>query len=143
MIKCETIGMLDRVVVDPTIKADNAVKNYSFMQHEGDYYLVANTIAGDDAYAKEYEFPAGEFLNGYLLKSLEGQKLVIDFEHIRPGDGESYDDLDTGMYLYISGAGYLYMSEAEPDSSHSSVYFRVTDFCRLTGEAVKAIVCVA
>lgn len=141
MVKFETIGMLDRVVVDPTIKANAAVKNYSFITYNDDLYLVANTITGDKAYAKECEFPAGEFLNGHLVKSLEGQKLVIDEEHIAYAQNADYDDITAGTTLLKANAnGKLEVAAEAPETG---VYFKVTDKCRLTGNAVKAVVIVA
>lgn len=142
MIKLETIHELDRVVVDPTIKSVSAVKNYSFITNNGETYLVSNTITGDKAYANDYTFPAGEYLNGYLVKSLEGQKLVIDEEHIDYAVSADYDDLTAGTTLLKvkSANGKL---EVAAEAPTTGVYFKITDKCRLTGKAVKALIIVA
>ena len=141
MIKVETLGMLDRVVVNPTIKSENAVKNYAFITDNGETYFVSNTITGDKAYAKEYEFPAGEFLNGHLVKSLEGQKLVIDESHIDYASEADYDDLTPGTTLLkVKANGKL---EVAAEAPTEGVYFKITDKCKLTEKAVKALVIVA
>lgn len=148
MIKLETIGMLDRVVVNPVITSANAVENYTFIKDNDNLYLVANTITGDDSYKEDVTIPAGEYLNGHLVKSLEGQKLVIDEKHIAYGDGESYSDIvvedaDNNVAATIlavdDATGKLEIAQAAPTSG---VYFKVTDKCRLTGKAVKALIVV-
>lgn len=140
MIKCETIGMLDRVVVNPVIVSDKDVVNYSFITDNGETYLVANTITGDNAGVEDVILPAGEYLNGHLVKSLEGQKLVIDEKHIAYTTDKKYSDLVAGTTLLkINADGKLEVTETAPDSG---VYFKITDKCNLTGKAVKAVVMV-
>jgi len=141
MIKLETIGMLDRVVVEPTIKLDSAVANYTFITYNGELYLVANTITGDNAYVDGVTLAAGEYLNGHLVKSLEGQKLVIDEKHIAYAVGKTYADLVAGTTLLkVDANGKLEVTAEVPASG---VYFKITDKCRLTEKAVKATVIVA
>lgn len=140
MIKIETIHGLDRVVVDPTIQSQNVVANYSFIENNGEVYLVANTITGDKAYVDDCTLPAGEYLNGHLIKSLEGQKIVIDEKHIDYGDNEDYDDLTAGTTLLkVKANGKLQIAATAPTSG---VYFKITDKCKLTEKAVKAMVMV-
>lgn len=142
MIKLETIGMLDRVVVEPTIKLGDAVANYSFITYNGELYLVANTITGDNAYKDDVTLAAGEYLNGHLVKSLEGQKLVIDEKHITYGNGTAaYANIVAGTTLLkAASSGKL---EVVADAPTTGVYFKITDKCRLTEKAVKAVVIVA
>lgn len=148
MIKLETIGMLDRVVVNPVLTSANAVANYTFITDNGNLYLVANTITGDNAYVDDVTIPAGEYLNGHLIKSIEGQKLVIDEKHIKYGAGKDYDDIvledadastDATILTVDSSTGKLAIAQAAPASG---IYFKVTDKCRLTGKAVKALIIV-
>ena len=126
MIKLETLHELDRVVVDPTIKSASPVANYSFITNNGETYLVSNTITGDAAYKDDNTFPAGEYLNGHLVKSLEGQKLVIDEKHIAYGVSEDYDDLTAGTTLLTvdASSGKL---EVAAEAPATGVYFKITD----------------
>ena len=141
MIKLETIGMLDRVVVNPVITSENDVANYTFITDNGETYLVANTITGDNAYVDDVTLAAGEYLNGHLIKSLEGQKLVIDEKHIAYASGAKYDDIVPGTTLLkVATSGKLEVTSTAPTTG---VYFKVTDKCNLTEKAVKAVVIVA
>lgn len=134
MIKLETIGMLDRVVVNPVITSETDVKNYDFITYDGDVYLVSNTLTGDDAYKEDAVLKAGEYLNGHLLKSLEGQKLVIDGKHITGG----VDELEKDDVLVVADDGTLEAGEA------AGVHLVVTDTdVALTEKAVKAKIVVA
>ena len=140
MIKVETLGMLDVAKINPVLKADEAVENYSFLTDNGILYLICNTLVGDNAYKDKYTFPAGEYLNGYVVKAWEGQKLVIDEEHIAYGSGETYASLVPGeTVLIVNEAGKLAVSETTPADG---VYLLVTDKTTLTGKAVKACVVV-
>lgn len=137
MIKVETIGMLDVAKVNPVITSESDVTNNQFITHEDNVYLVANTLVGDDSYREDVVIKAGEYLNGYLVKAWEGQKLVIDGKHVT-GEYATYSVKDT--VLVVGKDGKLAVSEAAPDSG---VYFVVTDKCTLTEKAIKARVCVA
>lgn len=141
MIKVETLGMLDREVLNPVLTSVSAVKNYSFLVVGGKLYLIANTLTGDDAYKDDYTIPAGEYLNGHLVEAWKGQKLVIDAKHIKFGDGQTYaSNITAGTTLLkVNGSNELVISAQAPDSG---VYFKVTDKCTLTGEAIKAEVLV-
>jgi len=140
MIKLETIGMLDRVVINPVIKVNADVANYTFVTDNGETYLIANTITGDDAYKENVSFAANECLNGLLVKSLEGQKLVADEKHIAYGSGVTYADITAGTTLMkVNDAGKLVICDSAPSSG---VYFKVTDKCTLTEKAVKLMVLV-
>lgn len=134
MVKLETIGGLDRVVSNPVIQLENDVANYSFIEYEGDIYLVSNTLTGDDSYVDDYTLKAGEYLNGYLLKSVEGQKLVIDGKHVTGGIEEvSVEDV-----LVVADDGTLESGDA------AGVHLVVTDVdVTLTEKAIKAKVVVA
>ena len=85
MIKCLTIGGISAAKNDPTITSVSAVKNYDFITYEGTLYLIANIVNGDDSYREDIVFPAGEYLRGIDVKSLEGLKLVVDGKHITGG----------------------------------------------------------
>lgn len=142
MIKCETIGMIDVAKVNPIIKSVSAVANYSFMTVDGDLYIIMNTVVGDKAYTDDNTFAAGEYLNGYLIKSWESQKLVVDKKHIKFGDGQTYaNNITAGTTLMTvdSTTGKLQIAQSAPDSG---IYFKVTDKCTLTEEAVKVKVIV-
>ena len=136
MIKCELIGMLDNAVLNSVLKSDTEVANYQFITDDGETYLVANTVTGDDAYVDDVTFAAGEYLNGYNVKAWEGQKLVIDEKHIAYASNKSYADIVAGTTLLkVASSGKL---EVTADAPTSGIYFKVTDKCRLTGNAVKA-----
>lgn len=137
MIKVETIGMLDVAKVNPVITSESNVTNNQFITHEDNVYLVANTLVGDDSYREDVVIKAGEYLNGYLVKAWDGQKLVIDGKHVT-GEYATYSVKDT--VLVVGENGKLAVGEAAPDSG---VYFVVTDKCTLTEKAIKARVCVA
>lgn len=137
MIKVETIGMLDVAKVNPVITSESDVTNNQFITHEDNVYLVANTLVGDDSYREDVVIKAGEYLNGYLVKAWEGQKLVIDGKHVT-GEYATYSVKDT--ILVVGNDGKLAVGEAAPESG---VYFVVTDKCTLTEKAIKARVCVA
>jgi len=142
MIKLETIHMLDRVVVNPVIKSASAVKNYDFITDGGELYLVSNTITGDKAYVDDVTLPAGEYLNGYLVKSLENQKLVVDGKHIAYADGKSYTNLSVNdILVYDDTTNKLKVALSAPASG---VYFKITDKgLKLTEKAVKVVILVA
>lgn len=141
MIKVETIGMIDNAVLNSVLKSESAVQNYQFITNDGDTYLVSNTVAGDDAYVDDITFAAGEYLNGYLVKAWEGQKLIIDEKHIAYASGKSYADITAGTTLLtVNTDGKLAVATTAPTSG---VYFKVTDKCRLTEKAIKVKVIVA
>lgn len=133
MIKVETLGMLDIAKINPVIKSDKDVKNYSFVTEDGILYLISNTIVGDESYRKDVVIPAGEFLNGYQVDAWVGQKLVIDGKHI----AEGAKDLVAGDVLVVAEDGSLAKGSA------SGVHFVVTDKTTLTEAAVKARVAVS
>lgn len=134
MIKVRTIGGLDRVISNPVLKAATDVANYTFITNDGDVYLITNTITGDDAYKEGVVFAAGEYLDGYLVKSLEGLELVADEKHIAYAEGADYDDITAGTTLMtINENGKLAVAQAAPASG---VYFKVTEKGRLTEKAV-------
>lgn len=142
MITCETIGMFDVAKVNPVIKSTSAVANYSFITDDGDLYLIMNTVTGDKAYTDNNTFAAGEYLNGYLVKAWESQKLVVDKKHIKFGDGQTYaSNITAGTTLMTvdSTTGKLQIAQSAPESG---IYFKVTDKCTLTEEAVKVKVIV-
>lgn len=141
MIKVETIGMIDNAVLNSVLQSAKEVANYQFITDDGDTYLVCNTVAGDDAYIDDVKFAAGEYLNGYNVKAWEGQKLVVDDKHIAYDSNKTYTDLIAGTTLLtVNAEGKLAVASVAPESG---VYFKVTDKCRLTGNAVKVKVYVA
>lgn len=133
MIKVETLGMLDVAKINPVLKSDKDVANYSFIIDDGDVYLVSNTIIGDDSYRENIIIPAGEYLNGYLVKAWEGQKLVVDGKHVTGG----VSTLNKDDVLVVAEDGTLKAGEA------AGVHFVVTDKVTLTEAAVKVKVVVA
>lgn len=134
MIKVETLGMIEVAKVNPVLKADKDVLNYSFITVDDIVYLVANTVTGDNAYREDVVIPAGEYLNGYALKAWEGQKLVVDGKHITGG----VEAATVGTVLVPAEDGTLTTGEA------AGVHLVVTDVnTRLTEKAIKAKVVVA
>lgn len=133
MIKVETLGMLDIAKINPVLKSEEDVKNYSFLTADGILYLISNTIVGDDTYLKDVVIPAGDFLNGYQVDAWVGQKLVIDGKHIEGGVAA----LNVGDALVVAEDGNLKVGTA------AGVHFVVTDKTTLTEAAVKARVAVA
>ena len=133
MIKFETIGAIERSVVNPVIKMATDTVNNSFITYDGDLYIVKNDIAGDDAYKDDVVIPAGEYVNGYLVKSLEGMKLIIDGKHITGG----VSSLAKDGVLVADTDGKLKTGTA------SGVHFVITDKVTLTEPAVKVKVVVA
>lgn len=133
--------MLDREVLNPVLTSESAVANYSFLTVDGKLYLIANTLVGDDSYKDDYTIPAGEYLNGHLVEAWKGQKLVIDAKHITFGQSESYANSITAgtTLLKVDSNNKLVITATAPTSG---VYFKVTDKCTLTGQAVKAEVLV-
>lgn len=140
MIKVETIGMLDRAVINPVITSESAVANYSFITVDGDLYLVANTVTGDNAYVDDTTFAAGTYLNGHLVKAWDGQKLVVDERHIAYSAGKTYANLAKNNIMTVSD-GKLAVVDNAPASG---VYFKITDVgCTLLEKAIKVKVMVA
>lgn len=134
MIKVETLGMLDVAKVNPVLKHTEDVKNYSFITIDDELYLVSNTITGDNAYREDVVIPAGEYLNGFLVKAWDGQKLVIDGKHIQ----DELSGLSAGDTLVAQEDGTLKKGAA------SGVHLVITDTgITLTEAAVKAKVVVA
>lgn len=133
MIKVETLGMLDVAKINPVLKSDKDVANYSFITDDGDVYLVSNTIVGDSSYKENATIPAGEYLNGYLVEAWKGQKLVVDGKHVTGGiDALKKDDI-----LVVAEDGTLKTGEA------TGVHFVVTEKVTLTEAAIKVKVAVA
>lgn len=133
--------MIDNAVLNSVLQSKKEVANYQFITDDGETYLVCNTVAGDDAYVDDVKFAAGEYLNGYNVKAWEGQKLVVDDKHIAYASEKTYADLVAGTTLLtVNAEGKLAIASVAPESG---VYFKVTDKCRLTGNAVKVKVCVA
>ena len=133
MVRVETIGMLDVAKINPVLKSEKEVANYSFMTFDNDLYLISNTVVGDDAYREDVMIPAGEFLNGFYVKAWEGQKLVIDGKHIVDG----VSALNAGSVLVANADGKLEVGAA------AGVHLVVTEKTTLTEAAVKAKVVVA
>lgn len=123
--------MLDVAKINPVIKSETDTTNHSFMTFDGDLYLIANELTGDDAYKEGVVIPAGEFLNGYLVKAWDCQKLVVDGKHIK-GEYATYSV--KGTKLVADTDGKLKTTSSTPESG---VYFVVTDTCTLTEKAVK------
>lgn len=134
MVKFETIGMIQASALNPILKLEKDVKNYSFITVDDVQYLVLNVINGDDSYREDVVIKAGECLNGYNLKYLVDQKLFIDGKHITGG----IDSVTEGTILVPAEDGTLVEGEAE------GVHLVVTDInLRLTEKAVKAKIVIA
>lgn len=127
MIRCETIGQIEVAKVNPVIKMEQDVVNNSFIEYEGDKYLVSNTITGDCAYKDDVVIKAGEFINGYRLDVWHGQKLIVDGKHIDGGVAT----LNIGDKLSVGSDGKLVAYTGK------GIYLVVTDFVTLTEAAVK------
>lgn len=134
MIKVETVGMIQRVVAVPTLKSDKDVINHTLAVIDGKTYLIHNVDEGDDSYIQDRIIKAGEFLNGYELASLVGQKLVIDAKEIA-GDVEAAK----GDTLAVGDDGKL-----EIGGTAADVTLTVTDTNVVLTEpkAVKAMITV-
>ena len=136
MIKLETLGMLDSAKVNPILKYTEDVKNYSFLTIDEELYLIANTVTGDDAYKEDVVIKKGDYLNGFLVKAWDGQKLVIDSKHIQ----DKLESLEVNDKLEAQDDGTLKKSAG----GAKGVYFVVTDKgVTLTGAAIKAKVVVS
>lgn len=143
MIKVNSIGMFDVAKNNPIIQSQTAEKNYSFITYGGDLYVIMNTVVGDKSYVDDATFDAGEYLNGFLVKAWEGQELVVDKKQIKFGDGEKYSTsitAGTTIMTVDSTTKKLQIAESVPVSG---VYFKVTEKCTLTEEAVKVKVMIA
>lgn len=141
MIKIYELGMLDNAVNVPDVKAEADTSNYTFVEHDGEQYLMANTLTGDDAYKEDVVIKEGEYMNLFLVRAWETKELVIDAKHITFGAGESYASITAGTTLLtIATDGTLEIADAAPDAG---VYFKVTAKTMLTGEAVRAKIMVA
>lgn len=135
MVKFETVGMFDDAVNNPTLKAEKDVVNHSFQKIDDVVYLIDNVIVGDDAYKDGVVIKKGEFLRGYDLRYLEGQKLVIDGKHIQ----DELTTLNKDDVLEVQDDGTLKKGE-----SGKGVHLVITDKdVVLTEAAVKAKVVVA
>lgn len=141
MVKCESIGMIQVAKVNPVLTKNTDVENYSFITVDGDLYVVMNELTGDKAGANGATIKAGEFLNGYLVKAWDSQKLVVDEEHIKYAENKSYADIVAGTTLMGVDAtsGKLEVISQAPTSG---IYFKVTDKVSLCGKAVKVKVIV-
>lgn len=145
MIKCKTIGMLDVAKINPVLTSASDIMNYSFLYDDGDLYLIANDIAGDDAYVHDVQIKAGEYLNGYLVKAWEGQTLVIDEKHITYGSGEDYSDIvvTAGSETLLAVDDSTNALEIASEAPESGVYFKCVNKVTLTENAVEVKVMIA
>lgn len=132
MIKVETIGMYDVAKINPTLVSDKEVANHSFLTVDNILYFIDNTVVGDDAYKEGIVFPAGEKLNGYIVKAWEGQKLVVDGKHVEGGIAS----LNDGDILVAKDGGLAVSNEA------AGTYFIVSGRTTLTEAAIKVTVAV-
>lgn len=149
MIKLKTIGMLDVAKNNPVLKSQTDVDNYSFIEDDGDLYVIMNEINGDDAYKDVVTIPAGEYLNGFLVKAWEGQVLVVDEEHIEydTTNSQSYATLakaegNTAATLLAKKSGSNKL-EIVAQAPNAGVYFKVVEKTTLVGNAVELKVMVA
>lgn len=129
MIKFETIGMIDAVVLDPTLVSDADIPNYSFKKFNDADYLIGNTLTGDNAYCTDAVLPAGTMLNGWRIESLKGMKLVVDAKHI---DGD-IKEVAVGDVLKPTEDGKL----SKSGTAASDFAYKVTELTYLTEKAVK------
>lgn len=126
---------------NPTITSANTVANYSFLTYEGTLYLIMNVVNGDDSYREGITFPAGTFLRGIDVKSLEGLKLIVDGKHITYAANKTIADIEDEDVLTVGNDGNLAVAQAAPGSG---VYFKVTKTgVKLTEAAIEVKVCVA
>lgn len=133
MIKVRTIGMLTRDITNPVLTSANAVKNYDFITGtDGETYLVANTITGDNAYVDDNTFAAGEYLNGHALRAWVGEQLMVDKKHLTLGSGNTFADVAKNDIFTIANGG-LVAAKAAPQTGY---YFVVDEKTRLTEDAV-------
>lgn len=141
MIKFATLGAGIAAKNDPTITAESAVANYTFLTHEGTLYLIMNIVNGDDSYVDDITIPAGEYLRGIDVKSIEGLKLIVDGKHITYDTGKTIADVEVEDILTVGNDGKLAVAQAAPESG---AYFTVTKTgVRLTETAIEVKVCVA
>ncbi len=141
MIKCETVGMIDVAKNNPVLTSASDVSNYSFITDNGEIYLIANTISGDDSYVEGAVIKAGDYLNGFLVRAWETQNLVVDEKHIAYGSGQSYASITANTTLFTVGTnGKLEIASEAPESG---VYFKAVEKTRLTEAAVKVRIMVA
>lgn len=130
MIKFETIGMIQRVVTNPTLKSTTDTPNNSFLKKDDKVYLIKNTQVGDEAYLEDQVIKAGEYLLGFDLESIEGQILVIDGKHI---DSEGIKTVKAGDLLEFQANGKVKIS-----TTVTGLALKVTEITTLTEKAVKA-----
>lgn len=110
--------MIDTAKVNPVLTHTADVKNYSFLTVGDDLYLIANTVTGDGEYTEDAVIPKGEYLNGFLVKAWDGQKLVVDARHIPEG----FDALNVKDKLEAQEDGTL-----KKGDTPKGIYFEVTD----------------
>lgn len=132
MIKVETLGMYDVGKINPTLVSDKEVANHSFLTVDNILYFIDNTVVGDDAYKEGVVFPAGEKLNGYIVKAWEGQKFSVDGKHVEGG----ITSLKDGDILVEKDGGLAVSDEA------IGTYFIVSGKTTLTEAAIKVTVAV-
>lgn len=145
MIKLKSLGMFKIAKNNPVLTASRAVNLYDFIIEDGVTYLVANNPTGDDSYKSKLVIPAGSCLNGFNVAAWVNQKLVIDASHIAFGSGETYEGITENVTMLTvitngDNKGKLQIAETTPASG---IYFVVTKKCRLTEQAVEALICIS
>lgn len=141
MIKFESIGAELAAKNNPTITSQSAVKNYTFLTHEGTLYLIMNVVNGDDSYVDDITIPAGTYLRGIDVKSIEGLKLDVDGKHITYTSNKTIADIKVNDILTVGSDGKLAVVQAAPGSG---IYFKVTKTgIKLTEAAIEVKVFVA
>lgn len=134
MVKFEQIGALKISKINPVMKLDKDVPNYSFQIQDGITYLILNTVNGDDSYAPDYTIKAGEFLNGYNLDGMAGHMLTVEKQHIK----DEYEGIESGNILKVGEDGLLEVAESAPGEG---VYFVVLGKSLLVEPAVDVRIC--
>ena len=99
-IKFRTIGCIDVAKNNPVLTHTDVVKNFSVVTKDDVSYLIWNEINGDDAYLKDREIAAGDYLNVYNLSANLKQELVITADMIN----ETISNLSAGDAVTLKSA---------------------------------------
>lgn len=112
MVRCKTIGQIEICKNNPILKSEDDVKNYSFLTFDGDLYLIANTLTGDDSYKEDVVIKAGDFLNGFMVEAWKGQNLIVEAKHI----ATAMSSITEGTTLLVANSAGKLESGSKPAS---------------------------
>lgn len=108
--------------------ASAPVAGASGAKQTADLFIALNDHIGDYRGTNK-TIPAGDPLNGYMLKAWDGQYLELDEDNITYGDSESYASITAGTTNMVAGTDGKFAIAAAV--TYYGLYFKVVEKIRM------------